>query len=491
VVRGSWFVVLPSNQSLLTPTTNLYMHSRRCRRSPLPSFVVVVVVVVVVAVVVRRIVVVVTVSIAAAVVVLTVVVVAQCGDIVLWPFFHGMVSYSGRIKLNLQRCRGGVTRKNHPFLFTLNCNFMMATKHRQKLTCTFVVDGDSLRSNVMALSAWDRFWMRFEAFFIITTSCVFSPLPTGLRFADSHAEAVEDLDKRSIVQKTRPSPRIGHARMFLKIYGWHLLAITSLSCIVALRQGLFTGIAVAISLSVSLTVCLISARVYSLRELLDYSVLPALQPEFTSDEALLDSAWSTEVGQLYRNTRVVLPKGGYCGFSVISWVFRTIPGVESKLIRYPRYRHFLTFDQAVTLLSALGGIGDPSLNIPTWPGGESAIASVERIGNEKAGMSYDEFKDALNSLNNPRVRLLVMFAPAVLWAKKRPTSWVDKVFRLCGVHWSVVVNYLPEKDLVLIGDPNKSRPNGYLVPARMLFRFANTPDVVGNSRNGLLRVNLA
>ncbi len=87
-----------------------------------------------------------------------------------------------------------------------------------------------------------------------------------------------------------------------------------------------------------------------------------------------------------------------------------------------------------------------------------------------------EFRAAVARANDPAVREIVNFHRGPMFARGHG-------------HFSPVLGYLADRDLVFVGDVNASyRP--YLVPTARLFEAANTIDTTTGTSRGLLVVSL-
>jgi hypothetical protein len=89
-------------------------------------------------------------------------------------------------------------------------------------------------------------------------------------------------------------------------------------------------------------------------------------------------------------------------------------------------------------------------------------------------LSLDSFRTEIGKSNDPAKRLIVNFTRARLLGRGHG-------------HFSPVLGYLPQEDLVFVGDVNANyRP--WLVPTSRLYEAQNTVDSSGNAKRGLLEV---
>jgi len=131
----------------------------------------------------------------------------------------------------------------------------------------------------------------------------------------------------------------------------------------------------------------------------------------------------------------------------------------------------------------------PSSNIPPVQGGPS-VPKIVSANLDKAGdglirtsitygdAGYEAFLEAMKKSNDVRYRVAVNFLRSPLFSYKFP--WFVPFHFLLGLfggHFSPVVGYLEEEDLVAIFDVNHSYEGVYFIESKRLFDAVNTADL--------------
>ena len=92
------------------------------------------------------------------------------------------------------------------------------------------------------------------------------------------------------------------------------------------------------------------------------------------------------------------------------------------------------------------------------------------------GLDLREFRQVLASANDPRLRIIINFHRGPMFGRG-------------SGHFSPVLAYRPDRDLVLVGDVNRNY-GLYLVTGSRLFDAMNTIDSITGKKRGLLVVAL-
>lgn len=180
------------------------------------------------------------------------------------------------------------------------------------------------------------------------------------------------------------------------------------------------------------------------------------------DPALMQAAWSMPVARAYRAGGFEYQDNpSFCGPTSIANLLRSLgrPTDQHQVIDGTNYEPWfgvllggLTLDELADLLAQ-------RLDRP--------VATVRNP-------TLDAFRRHLARANDPDVRLIVNFHRGPLFGR--------------GLgHFSPVLAYLPDRDLVLVGDTNRDyRP--FLVGSELLWRAMNTVDSDSGRPRGLLVV---
>mmetsp|Transcript_6636 Transcript_6636/g.14528 ORF Transcript_6636/g.14528 Transcript_6636/m.14528 type:complete len:767 (+) Transcript_6636:73-2373(+) len=225
------------------------------------------------------------------------------------------------------------------------------------------------------------------------------------------------------------------------------------------------------------------------------------------DEELLKKAWEKASRQGWKDpasctdyeqnlgggTVIMQPRPGFCGIATLSSVLRSFGGRKSghgapylSLHTNPRY---VTLEEMVTLVNKIAG--KPPDGESEWEqGGGSSVDSIQVIGGGPKGFaSLEQFKAALRQLSHPtqpaRIMAIYHRAPLFFCAEDRPLK--AKLTSFGMVHWSPVLAYLEEEDLVLVMDVNHLYgPKGYLLPTQRFYDSVNTRDIFNGNYHGLI-----
>ena len=117
------------------------------------------------------------------------------------------------------------------------------------------------------------------------------------------------------------------------------------------------------------------------------------------------------------------------------------------------------------------------------PGGVSLDTEAELVRDASGqpvtvlrGLSLDEFRRHIARSNDTRFRYIVNFHRGPLWGSGHG-------------HFSPILGYLAEEDLVFVGDVNRDfQP--FLVPTARLYEAMDTIDSDGNLKRGLLLIDV-
>lgn len=222
------------------------------------------------------------------------------------------------------------------------------------------------------------------------------------------------------------------------------------------------------------------------------------------DEELLQKAWSKASSQgwvdptvcsdfkegLGGGTVVMQPRPGFCGIATLNSSLRSFGGKSGagdnapylKLHTKPRY---VTLEEMVKLVEMV--IGKTSDVESKWEkGGGGSVDSMQVIG---CYASLEQFKAALRQLSHPTqpARIMAIYHRSPLFFCSEGRSLKSKLASFAMVHWSPVLAYLEEEDLVLVMDVNHTYgPKGYLLPTERFYDSVNTRDIFNGNYHGLV-----
>ncbi len=179
------------------------------------------------------------------------------------------------------------------------------------------------------------------------------------------------------------------------------------------------------------------------------------------DPALLRQAWALPVARRYRTNFVYQGNPSICGPTSIADVLRSEGGVA-------------------TPAEVLAGSGITSI-LGLLPGGltldQEATLLRRHTGQPVTvlrGLSLADFRREVARSNDLHRRVIVNFTRAPLFGRGHG-------------HFSPILGYLPERDLVFVGDVNANfRP--WLTPVARLYAAQDTIDPATGSKRGVLEV---
>jgi hypothetical protein len=188
--------------------------------------------------------------------------------------------------------------------------------------------------------------------------------------------------------------------------------------------------------------------------------VPSIKRDATyQDPALLERAWKMPVAASYQRGFFFQPNGSFCGPTSVANVQRSLG------------------DASASPDSVLAGTGECWTGM-CWGGlSLDALADIARHATGRKvtllrDLSLAQFRDELRRVNDPKLRYIVNFQRAPLFAQG-------------GGHHSPIAAYLEPEDLVLVLDVNENfKP--WLVKSERLFKAVDTGDT--GKKRGLLRI---
>jgi hypothetical protein len=188
--------------------------------------------------------------------------------------------------------------------------------------------------------------------------------------------------------------------------------------------------------------------------------VPSIKRDATyQDPALLERAWKMPVAASYESGLFFQPNGSFCGPTSVANVQRSLG------------------NKSASPGTVLAGTGECWTGI-CWGGlSLDALADVARHATGRKvtvlrDLTLPRFRDELRRVNDPKLRYIVNFQRAPLFAQG-------------GGHHSPVAAYLEPEDLVLVLDVNENfKP--WLVKSERLFQAVDTGDT--GKKRGLLRI---
>jgi len=191
---------------------------------------------------------------------------------------------------------------------------------------------------------------------------------------------------------------------------------------------------------------------------------PSIKIELSyQNKELLEKAWSKPAAIFYKNKIEYQPREGLCGYATLNSVLSSL---EKKPLKYPRIGgpfHMKNLQEYTQKQ-----LGD-QFNVEALPASDREIIS----------------KILRTEVNDPKNRFMANFLRGPLFFSDTK-SWK----RVLGGHWSPVIAYLPEEDLLLILDVNDTY-GAWLVSVDRFVDSLNTVDHTtggGASWRGLLKV---
>ncbi|RBP06415.1 phytochelatin synthase [Roseiarcus fermentans] len=180
------------------------------------------------------------------------------------------------------------------------------------------------------------------------------------------------------------------------------------------------------------------------------------------NEALLARAWSLPVAHRYGPAGYVYqPNQSVCGPTSVADVMlsegrptdpKTVADLSGAFQIFGYLPRGLTLDQEAEVL------------------GKAADAPVKTL----RGLSLDDFRAEMAKSNDPSERIVVNFTREPLFGRGHG-------------HFSPVLGYLADQDLVFVGDVN-ARFKPWLVPTQRLYEAQNTIDSDSGLKRGVLEV---
>ncbi|KDO34204.1 hypothetical protein SPRG_19044 [Saprolegnia parasitica CBS 223.65] len=181
------------------------------------------------------------------------------------------------------------------------------------------------------------------------------------------------------------------------------------------------------------------------------------------DSSRLARAWSTPIGQRYLCGGLEYQRReGYCASATLRNVLKSVG--RSDVLPAPR-RGASTPKQYVAALDHAG-------------------CTRSRIVYGSDG--YDVFRSALLAANDPSYRVAVNFLRSPLFGFNGPTfAPFNFILGVFGGHFSNVIGFLDDEDLVVIFDVNHTY-GPYLVDAKRLYSAVNTYDQTAKRTRALV-----
>lgn len=190
----------------------------------------------------------------------------------------------------------------------------------------------------------------------------------------------------------------------------------------------------------------------------------ATRPDF-HDPALLARAWALPVAAAYRRRPYEYQSNpSFCGPASVANLLRSL-GVDfsqADVLRGTAFQPWfgvlvngLTLDELAELIRR----------------------RLDREVRVVRDLSLSEFRAAMNSGNDPAKRLIVNFHRGPLFGRG-------------AGHFSPILGYLPDRDLVFVGDVNGDY-QPFLVDSERLWRAVTTLDRTSGKARGLLIIDTA
>jgi hypothetical protein len=229
----------------------------------------------------------------------------------------------------------------------------------------------------------------------------------------------------------------------------------------------FVSIAVNVSLNILSGVILLPLVVYfgvcrplDILEILKKALCTSIKFESTyQDPVLIQKVLDSVVAKAYIKGGLEYQlREGYCSSATIRCMLKSIPALSVE---------------SVPLVE--GGSSIPSIVRGKI---DSAAKGLTRSTVVYGSEGYNIFQSQLRKVNSARYRVCVNFLRSpmfgVLTPSWAPFHWLLVLF---GGHFSPVIAYLEEEDLVAIFDVNHTYNGIYLVRSQRLFDAINTPDL--------------
>lgn len=199
---------------------------------------------------------------------------------------------------------------------------------------------------------------------------------------------------------------------------------------------------------------------------------PAIDYTNSGESELVQKALSLPTAQVYlkENALEYQITEGYCSVATQRNILKSIPGFPRDKVPCPKTGGPSTASAICESLSAISGYRTEVV-----------------YGSE----GYETFRRALRHSNNPeKYRIAVNFLRSSMFGIGTPT-WLPSSILLafCGGHFSPVLGYLEDENLVAIFDTNH-KYGFYLCDAKRLFNAVNTVDVTNGSTRGMIVMDL-
>ncbi|OQR99664.1 hypothetical protein THRCLA_21799 [Thraustotheca clavata] len=195
-----------------------------------------------------------------------------------------------------------------------------------------------------------------------------------------------------------------------------------------------------------------------------------LDPKYKNPD-LLKRIWSTKVGKIYLESDLEYQcQEGYCSSATMRNILKSI-GISSLPPPRSGASTPLKYAQAI----------DKASN------GQTTSSIV--YGSE----GYEAFMCTVKKANDPNYRVAVNFLRSPLFGITQPSYLpINFVLALFGGHFSVIVGYLEDEDLVAVFDVNHTY-GPYLVDSKRLYDAVNSYDKMANNTRALIvsQVNIS
>ena len=187
---------------------------------------------------------------------------------------------------------------------------------------------------------------------------------------------------------------------------------------------------------------------------------------------------------------VMQPCPGYCGVATLNSALRSFGGTcqgtnAPPYVTMPSSRRYVTMEEMEKLACTMVG------NDSKWvAGGGSPVESMQVLRCGPNGIrTLEQFRTALRQTSHPNqpARIMAIYSRGPLFFCSKGRSTMSKLASFAMVHWSPVLAYLEEEDLVLVMDVNHTYgPKGYLLPVDRFYDSVRTRDIYNGEYHGLL-----
>ncbi|KAF0699353.1 Aste57867_10069 [Aphanomyces stellatus] len=183
------------------------------------------------------------------------------------------------------------------------------------------------------------------------------------------------------------------------------------------------------------------------------------------DATFLQRVWASPVGQLFLQGKLEYQlQEGYCMPSTLRNVLKSIPHVDAKDVP----------------------VAKPGPSTP-----EKYVAKLDAIGYTTSTIvfgsdGYDAFVAALKHANDPTYRVAINFLRSPLFGINSPSfAPHNLLLALAGGHFSVVVGFLEDENLVAVFDVNHTY-GPFLVDAKRLYNAVSAHDFQSGKTRALV-----